>query len=169
TGAAGGDGGDGGSLFGIGGDGGKAGAGATAGGLPALGGGGGNARVFRERAAVGDYGALPAGLTQAADPDGSLPSLGTSGSFLTNSDGQVVTLHGLNEVYKIAPGDPFASGLNNDDAAFLAENGFNAVRVGVIWSDLEPDPGVFNTAYLNSIEQTVQTLGNHGIYRSEER
>ena len=164
AGAAGGDGGDAGSLFGIGGDGGNAGAGATAAGLPALGGAGGNAGVFGEHGAVGDFGTLPGGLTQAADPDGSLLPLGTSGGFLTNSDGQVVTLHGLNEVYKIAPGDPLASGFNDDDAAFLAENGFNAVRVGVIWSDLEPDPGVFNTAYLNSIEQTVQTLGNHGIY-----
>ena len=59
---------------------------------------------------------------------------------------------------------PWPSGFNDDDAAFLAENGFNAVRVGVIWSDLEPEPGVFDTSYLNSIEQTVQTLGNHGIY-----
>src|ERR1700722_8855833 len=162
--AGGGDGGDGGSLFGIGGDGGNAGDGTAADGLPALGGAGGNAGVFGEHGAVGDYGTLPAGLTQPADPDGSLPSLGTSGSFLTNSDGQVVTLHGLNEVYKIAPGDPLSSGFNDDDAAFLAENGFNAVRVGVIWSDLEPDPGVFNSAYLASIESTVQTLGNHGIY-----
>jgi endoglycosylceramidase len=120
--------------------------------------------VFGEHGVVGDYGTLPAGLTQPSDPDASLLSLGTSGSFLTNSDGQVVTLHGLNEVYKIAPGDPLASGFNDDDAAFLAENGFNAVRVGVIWSDLEPEPGVFDTTYLNSIESTVQTLGNHGIY-----
>src|ERR1700759_5803678 len=100
---------------------------------------------------VGVFGPLPTGPSETADPDSSLLSLGTSGSFLTNSDGQVVTLHGLNEVYKIAPGDPLASGFNDDDAAFLAENGFNAVRVGVIWSALEPDPGVFNTAYLNSI------------------
>src|SRR3984885_9376736 len=162
--AAGGDGGDAGSLFGIGGDGGNAGDGATAAGLPALGGAGGNAGVFGEHGAVGDFGTLPAGLAPTADPGGSLLSLGTSGSFLTNSDGQVVTLHGLNEVYKIAPGDPLSSGFNDDDAAFLAENGFNAVRVGVIWSDLEPDPGVFNTSYLNSIESTVQTLGSHGIY-----
>jgi endoglycosylceramidase len=164
AGAGGGDGGNGGSLFGIGGDGGNAGDGATADGLPALGGAGGNAGVFGEHGAVGDYGVLPAGPTQNVDPDGSLLSLGTSGSFLTNSDGQVVTLHGLNEVYKIAPGDPLASGFDNDDAAFLAENGFNAVRVGVIWSDLEPEPGVFSTTYLNEIEQTVQTLGSHGIY-----
>jgi endoglycosylceramidase len=163
-GASGGDGGDGGSLFGIGGDGGNAGAGATAAGLPALGGAGGNAGAFGEHGMVGHYGVLAADPNLTQDLPGSLLPVGTSGGWLTNSDGQVVMLHGLNEVYKIAQGDPLASGFDDDDAAFLAENGFNAVRVGVIWSDLEPEPGVFDPTYLQSIEQTVQTLGNHGIY-----
>ncbi|MGA8547991.1 MAG: cellulase family glycosylhydrolase, partial [Mycobacterium sp.] len=104
---------------------------------------------------VGDH---AAGATSGSD------AIGTTGGWLTNSDGQVVIMHGLNEVYKIPPGEPSASGFSDDDAAFLAANGFNAVRLGVIWADLEPQPGVFDTAYLNSIEQTVQTLGNHGIH-----
>jgi endoglycosylceramidase len=155
AGAGGGDGGAGGSFLGNGGDGGNAGAGDTPAGLPALGGAGGNAGVFGIHGAVGDYGT---GATSGSD------SIETTGSWLTDSDGQVVILHGLNEVYKIAPGEPSASGFNDDDAAFLAANGFNAVRLGVIWSYLEPEPGVFDTAYLQSIEQTVQTLGNHGIH-----
>lgn len=163
--ANGGDGGDGGSLFGIGGDGGNAGDGAAADGLPALGGAGGNAGVFGEHGMVGDYGTLPAGAPGSTSlAAGSLLPVGTTGDSLTNSDGQVVILHGLNEVYKVAPGEPFADGFSADDAAFLAANGFNAVRVGIIWSDLEPEPGVFNSAYLTSIEQTVQTLGKNGIY-----
>jgi endoglycosylceramidase len=157
AGADGGDGGAGGSFLGIGGDGGNAGDGTAPDGLPALGGAGGDSSVFGIHGMVGDFG------TGSGDPSGA-DSLGTTGSFLTNSDGQVVMLHGLNEVYKIASGEPSASGFSNDDAAFLAANGFNAVRVGVIWSDLEPEPGVFNSAYLASIESTVQTLGNHGIY-----
>src|SRR5277367_4055627 len=164
AGAGGGDGGNGGSLFGIGGAGGNAGDGATADGLPALGGAGGDAGAFGEHGVVGDYGVLPAGPTPNADPDGALLSVGTNGDWLTNSDGQVVILHGLNDVYKVGSGEPSADGFSNDDAAFLAANGFNAVRVGVIWSDLEPEPGVFDAAYLNSVEQTVQTLGNNGIY-----
>jgi len=157
AGADGGDGGAGGSFLGIGGDGGNAGDGTAPDGLPALGGAGGDSSVFGIHGMVGDFG------TTTGDPSGA-DSLGTTGSFLTNSDGQVVMLHGLNEVYKIASGEPSASGFSNDDAAFLAANGFNAVRVGVIWSDLEPEPGVFDPAYLASIESTVQTLGNHGIY-----
>jgi endoglycosylceramidase len=162
--AGGGDGGDAGSLFGIGGDGGNAGAGATAAGLPALGGAGGNAGAFGEHGMVGDHGTLSAGPTQTQDLGGSLLSVGTNGDWLTNSNGQVVILHGLNDVYKVDSGEPSADGFGNDDAAFLAANGFNAVRVGIIWSDLEPEPGVFDASYLNSVEQTVQTLGNHGIY-----
>jgi len=157
AGADGGDGGAGGSFLGDGGDGGNAGDGTAPDGLPALGGAGGDSSVFGIHGMVGDFG------TGSGDPSGA-DSLGTTGSFLTNGDGQVVMLHGLNEVYKIAPGEPSASGFSDDDAAFLAANGFNAVRVGVIWSDLEPEPGVFNSAYLASIESTVQTLGNHGIY-----
>jgi endoglycosylceramidase len=164
AGAGGGDGGNGGSLFGIGGDGGNAGDGATADGLPALGGAGGDAGAFGSHGAVGDYGVLPAGPTPNVDPDGALLSVGTNGDWLTNSDGQVVILHGLNDVYKVGSGEPSGDGFDNDDAAFLAANGFNAVRVGIIWSDLEPEPGVFDAAYLNSVEQTVQTLGNNGIY-----
>jgi endoglycosylceramidase len=164
AGAAGGDGGDGGTLFGVGGHGGNAGDGTTTDGLPALGGAGGNAGVFGEHGAVGDYGTVSGSASQVATGDGSLLPVGTTGDWLTNSDGQTVILHGLNEVYKAAPGEPSADGFSADDAAFLAANGFNAVRVGVIWSDLEPEPGVFDTSYLTSIEQTVQTLGNHGIY-----
>jgi endoglycosylceramidase len=157
AGAAGGDGGTGGSFMGIGGDGGNGGDGSTPDGLPALGGAGGNASVFGIHGTVGDYGTL-AGAPSGGD------SIGTTGSWLTNSDGQVVILHGLNEVYKEPPYEPASDGFGNNDAAFLAANGFNAVRVGIIWSELEPEPGVFNSAYLASIEHTVQTLGNHGIY-----
>lgn len=168
TGADGGNGGDGGSatgLFGNGGDGGNAGDGSDSSGLPALGGAGGNGGLLGSHGEVGQYGTLT-GVGSGAAPgtDGAVLPLGTTGTWLTNSDGQVVLLHGLNEVYKVAPFEPSADGFSDDDAAFLAANGFNAVRLGVIWSAVEPESGVFNDAYLASIDQTVQTLANHGIY-----
>jgi endoglycosylceramidase len=167
AGAVGGNGGDGGngtSPFGDGGNGGNGGVGSNPDGLPALGGAGGNGGVFGDHGAVGEYGTLTGVSSGTGDADGAVLPVETTGSWLTNSDGQVVILHGLNEVYKQPPYEPAADGFSNDDAAFLAANGFNAVRVGVIWSELEPEPGVFNTAYLDSIEQTVQTLGNNGVY-----
>ncbi|MGH3969696.1 MAG: cellulase family glycosylhydrolase, partial [Mycobacterium sp.] len=127
--------------------------------LAALGGAGGNgSMVLGDHGAVGDFGTLTGGPVSTAAP------IETTGSWLTNDQGQVVLLHGLNEVYKIAPFEPSASGFDDDDAQFLEDNGFNVVRLGVIWSAVEPAPGVFNDSYLTSIEKTIQILHDHDIY-----
>ncbi|MGH3562721.1 MAG: PGRS repeat-containing protein, partial [Mycobacterium sp.] len=141
AGANGGNGGDGGSapgLFGNGGDGGNGGNSGVGGnptGLPALGGAGGTGGLLGSHGAVGHYGTL-VGEAQTATSD-----IGTTGTWLTNSDGQVVVLHGLYEVDKLPPYEPSATGFGDDDAAFLADNGFNVVQLGVIWAAVEPEPG----------------------------
>ncbi|BBH18500.1 hypothetical protein Back2_27870 [Nocardioides baekrokdamisoli] len=90
-------------------------------------------------------------------------SIGSAGVWMTDAAGRVVILHGLNQVYKVAPYTPSAGGFSDDDAAFLAANGFNAMRLGVIWAAVEPRPGAYDDAYLASLSQTVQTLARHGI------
>lgn len=157
SGGHGGDGGDALGLFGRGGDGGNAGDGDTASGLPSLGGAGGVGGPMGIHGAVGHFGTLDSG------PPTSGSGFSTAGSWLTDSDGKVVILHGVNQMYKIAPYEPGAGGFNDEDAAFLAANGFNAVRVGVIWAGVEPQPGVINYAYLDSVNETVQALARHGI------
>ena len=161
-GGAGGDGGNATAVFGVGGnggDGGDSGVGGAATDLPALGGAGGNAGPLGSHGAVGTFG------TGAAEPGSASPAaLTAAGSWLTNDQGQVVILHGTNEVVKVAPYEPSATGFGEDDAAFLAANGFNVVRLGLDWAALEPEPGVFDQAYLDSIAGTIQTLQTHGVY-----
>ncbi len=157
-GAAGGDGGEGGWLFGAGGDGGNAGDGDTVSGLPALGGAGGIGGILGSHGAVGQFGTLASG-----PPSATVGGLDVTGTWITDDDGRAVMLHGLNAVYKIPPFEPAASGFDDDDAQFLAEHGFNVVRLGVIWAGVEPQPGVFDQSYLDSINQTVKTLSDHGI------
>jgi endoglycosylceramidase len=162
-GGRGGNGGNGAFYVGSGGDGGDAGDSGVGGdstGLPALGGAGGNAGLFGRHGAVGAFGTGAAVQVST----GSLPPLSNTGTWVTNSAGQVVLLHGANEVYKMAPYEPSVSGFDEDDAAFLAANGFNVVRLGVIWAAVEPEPGVYDTDYLDSIQQTVQMLADNGIY-----
>jgi endoglycosylceramidase len=96
----------------------------------------------------------------AAEPSG---PLGHSGRWLTDSEGRVVVLHGVNMVNKRPPYTPEATGFGEDDAAFLAAQGFNTVRVGVIYGAVEPQPGVYDDAYLDSIQRTVDLLAAHGI------
>ncbi|CAJ1499101.1 cellulase family glycosylhydrolase [[Mycobacterium] holstebronense] len=159
AGAVGGDGGAAGWLFGNGGHGGDAGDGATAAGLPALGGVGGVAGlIYGTHGAAGHYGTLPGGITGTV-----APPVEVSNGWLTNSDGQVVLLRGLNQVYKIPPYEPAAGGFSEEDAAFLAANGFNSVRLGIIWAGVEPQPGVIDYNYLASVQQTVEMLGRHNI------
>src|SRR5438270_7271198 len=91
------------------------------------------------------------------------PSIGHNGRWFTDASGRVVIFHGVNMVMKVPPYQPSAMGFGDDDAALLAHEGFNTVRLGLILKGLEPKPGVFNVAYLNAYLATVRTLGAHGI------
>lgn len=81
-----------------------------------------------------------------------------------DGSGRAQILHGFNMVYKLSPYQPSATGFGADDAAFLARNGFNVVRLGVIYAAVEPRPGSYDDAYLSGIAATVRALGKRGIY-----
>jgi endoglycosylceramidase len=107
--------------------------------------------------------ARPTGPAHPASTVGAVLPLSQSGRWVTDAQGRVVLLHGLNEVYKVAPYEPSAEGFGDDDAAFLAANGFSAVRLGVIWAAVEPQPGQYDDDYLAAIADTVRILSAHGI------
>lgn len=90
--------------------------------------------------------------------------LGHAGRYLTAATGQVAILHGLNMVSKVVPYEPAAAGFGATAARSLAANGFDVVRLGVIYAALEPRPGVFSAGYLASIKRTVATLAGAGVY-----
>lgn len=109
---------------------------------------------------------LSVALPAAADPS---PSAGVTGGFtnagrwLTDDQGRVFITSGINMVNKLAPYAPDAVGFDDDDAAFLAANGFDSVRLGVIWKAVEPSPGVYDDVYLDRIRTTVEILARHGV------
>jgi endoglycosylceramidase len=70
----------------------------------------------------------------------------------------------MNVIAKTPPFAPDAMGFGSDDAAFLAANGFNVVRLGVIYQALEPRPGVYDERYLARIVRTQRLLARHGIF-----
>ena len=89
--------------------------------------------------------------------------IGHAGRWITDATGKVLLVSGVNMVNKLTPYTPAADGFGSDDAAFLAANGLDAVRVGVLWEAVEPEPGVFNDGYLASIKSTVDMLGSDGV------
>jgi len=105
---------------------------------------------------------LAAALAPAALANPGLP-LSHAGRWITDTHGRVVVLHGINMVYKKPPYAPDATGFGDDDAKFLASEGYDGVRVGVIYKAVEPMPGVYDDAYIARIKRTVDTLGRHGV------
>lgn len=101
--------------------------------------------------ALGGRGAYPA-----------LPIL-HEGRWLTDAEGRVLLAHGVNMVSKQVPYYPSAFGFDDADAAWLEDNGFNVVRLGVLPTGLMPSPGHVDNAYIEHLASTVDTLARHHI------
>lgn len=104
----------------------------------------------------------PAG-SPAKDPE---PAgvIGHTGRWLTDQAGRVVLLHGVNMVEKQAPYYPAAFGFGRQDAKFLAHNGLDVVRLGVLGTGLMPTPGHVDHRYLNHLATTVRQLAARHVY-----
>ncbi|MDE3095662.1 MAG: cellulase family glycosylhydrolase [Chloroflexota bacterium] len=85
------------------------------------------------------------------------------GRWLTDAAGRVLFLHGVNMVSKEAPYYPAAFGFDDADAAWLAENGFDVVRLGVMMTGLMPQPGAIDESYLDHLANTVTVLASHHL------
>ncbi len=83
-----------------------------------------------------------------------------------DDEGRVVLLHGVNAVWKHAPYAPpeTSGGFSARDADWLAANGFNAVRLGVLFAGVMPERGVISTEYLDAIARVVALLAARGIW-----
>jgi endoglycosylceramidase len=95
---------------------------------------------------------------------GPVGALSGNGRWLVDAQGRVVVLHGVNEVTKRPPWHPAGNGFGADDARFLAEHGFNVVRLGVEFVGLMPSPGAVDPAYVDAIAGIVRDLRREGIY-----
>jgi len=97
-----------------------------------------------------------------ADPDP------TAGGAIVDAFDREVLLRGVNVnafVEYWSPNDyPTTFPLERGDPELIASFGWNAVRLLVSWSLVEPSPGNYDEAYLDQIEEAVDTLAEHGIY-----
>lgn len=104
------------------------------------------------------------GHGHGAAGSGPVAPLSSDGRWLTDATGRVVTLHGVNEVEKPAPYFPAAAGFDADDARFLADHGFAAVRLGVVVEGLMPEPGEIDEGYVEALAGTVRELARERIF-----
>jgi endoglycosylceramidase len=112
---------------------------------------------------------LPAGSLTATVPparygDASLNWLRTNNGQIVDGDGRKVLLRGFNDDALVSyPKDPPAP-LDDMDATLMQQAGFDVVRLGIDWSQLEPLRGHIDQAYLDRVARSVSLLNRHGLY-----
>jgi endoglycosylceramidase len=92
------------------------------------------------------------------------PPFAQAGRWILDSRGRVVVLHGVNMVNKKPPYYPSALGFGADDVKALKREGFNTVRLGIIYKGLESQRGQIDDAYLAKVLETARLLERNGIY-----
>jgi len=100
-------------------------------------------------------------LTAAASP--APRGLHRAGPWFIAADGKVVIMHGTNMINKLAPYTPDALGFGDDDLQFLADNGFNGIRLGLTWAAVEPTPGSYDDAYIGKLMGLAAAAADHGL------
>jgi endoglycosylceramidase len=85
--------------------------------------------------------------------------------FVVDHRGRVLILRGQN-VISAAKSDPLhVGGVDEDEIAQLSHRyGFNVSRHLIFWEAVEPEPGVYDEAYLDRVGQRLDWYAEHGIY-----
>lgn len=114
--------------------------------------------------------AVAAGADDAAADAASVPAgfLRADGDRITDGEGHDVLLRGANvnqlvDFYQPQDDVPAARPLTEADFEGMASYGFNAVRLGISWSALEPEEGELDAAYLARIDDAVAWAEANGI------
>ncbi|XP_064650980.1 endoglycoceramidase-like [Lineus longissimus] len=104
-------------------------------------------------------------LGAASDPQQSitLDRIGVKGQWLVDKFGRIRLFHGVNSVLKQPPWYD-AQILNETRLKYFKEWGFNAVRLGTMWTGVEPSRGAYNQSYLNVMKAAVSSLEKYGMY-----
>jgi endoglycosylceramidase len=88
------------------------------------------------------------------------------GRFLADAQGRVVTLHGVNAVWKRAPYVPpaTAAGFTARDAHWIAARVWNVVRLGVLFAGVMPRRGVVDQHYLDRVVREAKLLTDRKVW-----
>lgn len=85
--------------------------------------------------------------------------------FITDDQGRALILHGINVSGDAKWTDDYMPWVEQPDVARLAEDwGFNFARFLMSWEALEPQPGVYDEAYLDDVAVRLDWLADAGIY-----
>ena len=89
--------------------------------------------------------------------------LGIHDDRFIDHSGRHVLLHGINMVCK-DKNNHYIGDWGEDDFRKLHLWGFNVIRFGVIWDGLEPEPGLYNDAYIEELRRLIQLANKYNLH-----
>lgn len=92
-----------------------------------------------------------------------MKKLSINGQRIVNEDGSHVILSGVNLVCK-SKALGYVEPCDESLFEWFQQQGFNVIRLGLIWDGVEPEPGHYDDAYLGRIKQQVRWAAQHQIY-----
>jgi endoglycosylceramidase len=107
--------------------------------------------------------ALTVSLPAVTEPQWSGAAwLHTAGGRIVDGSGRTVLLRGFDSDALLEDGVRHAP-LDDEDATLIQREGFDAVRLPIAWSRLEPVRGRIDGGYLDLVAATVAMLERHGL------
>ncbi len=85
------------------------------------------------------------------------------GESFVDGAGRQILLNGVNLVNK-NPEEQYIGKEGPETFQNFKKWGFNVIRLGIIWDGLEPEPGIYNEAYLTKIDQQIEWAKAAGLY-----
>jgi endoglycosylceramidase len=93
----------------------------------------------------------------------------TRNTIFVDDTGRQRIFNGVNIVYKDCAEDDdgvirYKTPITDEVMAKLAKKGINIIRLGVTWAGIEPEPGVYNTEYLDGVKNALKICEKYGVY-----
>eukprot|EP00520_Triparma_pacifica_P006726 CAMPEP_0118638564 /NCGR_PEP_ID=MMETSP0785-20121206/3757_1 /TAXON_ID=91992 /ORGANISM="Bolidomonas pacifica, Strain CCMP 1866" /LENGTH=449 /DNA_ID=CAMNT_0006529833 /DNA_START=14 /DNA_END=1360 /DNA_ORIENTATION=+ len=87
-----------------------------------------------------------------------------SDAHFRDEAGRVMIFHGGNRVKKESPWYFENQMSTEDEYAMYKKLGFNVVRLGYMWSGIEPEENVFNQTYIDVTKNITEKFADTGVY-----
>ena len=96
-------------------------------------------------------------------------TISVAGKRLIDDNGRERIFNGINFVYKGIEKDEdgvirYKTDLTEDVLKALKKKGMNVIRLGLTWAGIEPEPGKYNTEYLDGYKAILKLCEKHEMY-----
>ncbi len=96
-------------------------------------------------------------------------TISVKGQSFIDDKGRERIFNGVNFVDKHCLPDEdgvirYQTALNEETVKAIAAKGMNIVRLGTTWAAIEPEQGVYNTAVLDGLKETLRLCEKYGVY-----